>query len=142
MAIDRANEPRAFLAFLNEPLARGGASLTLDECLARWEYENQTDEEREDTLRAIREGLADVEAGRTPPAAEVVAELRQKFGLSSPEELRTAKVPPEVQARIDELADKCTEGELTPEERAEYDAYVEAIDVLSIVLARSRRRSK
>jgi len=34
-------------------------------------------------------------------------------------DLRTA---PEFQARIDELADKCNEGDLTPEERAEYES--------------------
>ena len=34
-------------------------------------------------------------------------------------DLRTA---PEFQARIEELADKCNEGDLTPEERAEYES--------------------
>ena len=30
----------------------------------------------------------------------------------------------EMQARIEELADKCTEGRLTPEERDEYEALI------------------
>lgn len=37
--------------------------------------------DREDTLAAIREGLADIEAGRTRPVEEVIDEMRQKFGL-------------------------------------------------------------
>jgi hypothetical protein len=44
----------------------------------------------------------------------------------------------ETQARIDELADKCTEGTLSPTERAEYEAYVAAIDFLTILQAKAR----
>lgn len=43
------------------------------------------------------------------------------------------------QAKIDNLADKCTEGRLTPEERQEYESYVQAIDVISILQAKARR---
>jgi predicted transcriptional regulator len=35
--------------------------------------------EREETLDAIREGLADVEAGRTFPAEEVIRQLRAEL---------------------------------------------------------------
>lgn len=44
----------------------------------------------------------------------------------------------ETQARIDELADKCTEGMLSPAERAEYEAYVAAIDFLTVLQAKAR----
>lgn len=44
----------------------------------------------------------------------------------------------ELQARIDELADKCTEGELTPEERAEYESYVHGLKVISVLQAQAR----
>jgi hypothetical protein len=44
----------------------------------------------------------------------------------------------ETQARIDELADKCTEGTLSPAERAEYEAYVAAIDLLAILQAKAK----
>jgi hypothetical protein len=44
----------------------------------------------------------------------------------------------ETQARVDELADKCTEGELTPAERREYDAYVRAINLISILQSKAR----
>ena len=43
-----------------------------------------------------------------------------------------------MQARIDELADRCSEGVLTDNERAEYEAYVDAIDVISILQAQAR----
>ena len=42
------------------------------------------------------------------------------------------------QKRIDELADKCTEGQLTPAEAAEYDDYVEAIDIIGLLQAKAR----
>lgn len=52
--------------------------------------------------------------GKTMPLeyARAIAELRAN---------------PSDQARIDELADKCTEGELTDDEQDEYDDYLEAI---------------
>ena len=45
----------------------------------------------------------------------------------------------DTQARIDELADKCTEGTLTAAERGEYEAYVAAIDLVTILQAKARR---
>lgn len=45
----------------------------------------------------------------------------------------------DVQRRIDELADKCTEGELSEEEREEYDAYIQAIDFISIMQSKARQ---
>lgn len=42
------------------------------------------------------------------------------------------------QARVDELATKCTEGELTPQERREYEAYVRAIYLVSILQSKAR----
>jgi len=44
----------------------------------------------------------------------------------------------EAQARIDRLADKCNEGELTDEERREYEAYVHIIDFIAILQAKAR----
>jgi transglutaminase-like putative cysteine protease len=47
------------------------------------------------------------------------------------------RADPDVQARVDELADKCTEGELTTEERAEYASYVHAIRVIGVLQAQA-----
>ena len=44
----------------------------------------------------------------------------------------------ETQARIDLLAEKCNEGELTLQERREYDRYISAIDVITVLQAKAR----
>lgn len=81
MATERSNDLRAFKAFVDEKLSSGGTDLTLDDALGLWDYENQGEEEREDTLRAIRRGFADIEAGRVRPAREALEELRRKHNL-------------------------------------------------------------
>ena len=48
------------------------------------------------------------------------------------------RADPDVQARVDELADKCTEGNLTAEEQAEYESYVHAIRVIGVLQAQAR----
>ena len=40
--------------------------------------------------------------------------------------------------RIETLAHKANEGELTPDERREYAAYVDAIDVIAVMQAKAR----
>jgi len=42
------------------------------------------------------------------------------------------------QARIDQLARKCNEGELSDDERREYETYVHAIDFIAILQAKAR----
>jgi hypothetical protein len=59
----------------------------------------------------------------TPEVAKRVAELR---------------ADPAVQARIEELAEKCNEGTITPEEMTEYDAYIQAMDVVSVLQKKAR----
>jgi uncharacterized protein YnzC (UPF0291/DUF896 family) len=46
------------------------------------------------------------------------------------------------QARIDKLARKCNEGQLTDEERREYETYVQTIDFIAILQAKARSRLK
>ncbi len=40
--------------------------------------------EREETIAAVREGLADVKAGRTKPARETLVKLAKKYGIRTP----------------------------------------------------------
>ncbi len=54
------------------------------------------------------------------------------------EKVADLRADPDVQARVDELADKCTEGELTAEERAEYESYVHAIRVIGVLQVQAR----
>jgi hypothetical protein len=60
----------------------------------------------------------------TPDVAKLLVEL---------------KPDPSTQARIDELASKANEGTLTSAEQAEYEGFVEAIDVVSILQAKARK---
>jgi hypothetical protein len=59
----------------------------------------------------------------TPAVAQQIAELRAD-SLT--------------QARIDALAAKCNEGELTEAEQREYGAYVEALDLIGLIQAKAR----
>ena len=45
----------------------------------------------------------------------------------------------ELQHRIEVLADKANEGEVTDAERAEYEGYVEANSFIAVLQARARR---
>ncbi len=73
---------------------------------------------------------------------DILSQLLEPVGQMMPVEfarkLAATRASPEVQARIDELADRCSEGVLTDNERAEYEAYVDAIDVISILQAQAR----
>jgi hypothetical protein len=46
---------------------------------------------------------------------------------------------PVVAKRVKELFQKCNEGELTPAERDEYQAYVEANDVITILKLKAKK---
>jgi hypothetical protein len=84
MATERSNDLRAFRRYVDEQLTNGGPDLTLDEALTNWEIENQTDEERQETIEAIREGLADIDAGRSRPADVVIRDLCRKHNIPDP----------------------------------------------------------
>jgi hypothetical protein len=60
----------------------------------------------------------------TPESARALAEFQAK---------------PSIQARVDQLAAKCNEGELTEDERAEYENYVRVGNVLALIKAKARR---
>ena len=68
--------------------------------------------------------------------------LLEPFGRSlTPDvaqELVELRAAPDVQDRIDELAEKCNEGTLTEEERSEYERYVQAIHLIGILQAKAR----
>lgn len=68
----------AFYAFGRDKLAADNA-VTLEDLFLEWDTASQ----REEINAAIREGIADVDAGRTRPAAEVIADLERKFGAGS-----------------------------------------------------------
>ena len=83
-----------------------------------------TPDSAEHSIDYLAQLLEPVGACFTPEVAERVANLRAS---------------PQVQARIDELAEKNTEGEITEEELAEYDSYIHAIDFIAILQAQARQ---
>ena len=48
------------------------------------------------------------------------------------------RAPPDVQQKLDDFAEKSTEGIMTPEERAEYEACVRAINFISLLQMKAR----
>jgi hypothetical protein len=63
----------------------------------------------------------------TPEVAKAIAELR---------------ADPELQSRMDELAERCNQGKLTPEERDEYETNIRFGNFLAIIQAKARRMQK
>ena len=55
-------------------------------------------------------------------------------------ELVNLRADPDFQDRLDLLADKNTEGQLSPAERDEYETYVHAIGVISLLQAKARKQ--
>ena len=43
------------------------------------------------------------------------------------------------QQQMDDLADKCTEGRLTADERADYEAYVAASGMIAVLQAKAKK---
>ena len=60
----------------------------------------------------------------TPEVARRVIELRAN---------------PAAQLRMDELAEKCNNGDISPDERAEYEVYVVAGSLIAVLQAKARR---
>jgi hypothetical protein len=81
MATERTNDLRAFRQYIDEQLTNGCAEMTLDEALIHWEAENQSDAEKENTLRAIEQGFSDIAAGRTRSFEDFDREFRSKHGM-------------------------------------------------------------
>ena len=52
--------------------------------------------------------------------------VSRSFGLKTARALAALRVGGRTQARVEKLAEKCNEGKLTANERAEYEAYVQA----------------
>lgn len=75
--------------------------------------------------------------------ASLLDKIFEPFGeVMTPEtaaRLVEMRADDDVQGRIDELANKCTEGQLTDEERQEYDTYIRAIDFISIMQSKARQ---
>lgn len=65
--------------------------------------------------------------------------LSRSLSVEAARAIVALEIDAALQDRIEELADRCNEGLLTPEERAEYDGYVEAAEILSLLKLKARR---
>ncbi len=65
--------------------------------------------------------------------------LSDCLNAESAERIVALRIDPALQARIDELADRCNEGLLNESERAEYESYVEGAEILSLIKLKARR---
>lgn len=74
MSVRDPSTLESFHRFVGEQLKSDNPTpMSPEQALALWR-------EREETIAAIRDGLADIDAGRTRPADEVLRELRQELG--------------------------------------------------------------
>ena len=78
----------------------------------------------EATAQTMERLLSAVGDCLTPEVAERIAALRAE---------------PEVQGRIDYLAERANEGQLTDDEQAEYDACVRTITFISLLQSKARQ---
>jgi hypothetical protein len=65
--------------------------------------------------------------------------LSRSLGIEAATQILAFRIDPDVQARIDALADRCNEGALSAPERSEYEGYVEGISLINILKAKARR---
>jgi hypothetical protein len=70
---------------------------------------------------------------------EVLEPVARCFTPDVARQIAALRAAPTLQSRLDELAGKVNEGELTVQEREQYEAYVEAIDLIGILLAKARK---
>jgi hypothetical protein len=64
--------------------------------------------------------------------------VSQCLSLAGAQALLEVRADAVAQARIEELAEKCNAGQLTPEERREYETYVHVGNLIAILQAKAR----
>jgi predicted transcriptional regulator len=69
MSTDLTNDLAGFHQFVGNQLGRG-TDLSPEQALAKWR-------ERNETIHGVRRGIADIDAGRSRPADELISELRE-----------------------------------------------------------------
>jgi hypothetical protein len=82
--------------------------------------------------------MSQTQQSSTAALSELLEPVGQMMPVQFARDLAALRATPELQAKIDGLAQRSNEGLLTDDERAEYLAYVDAIDVISILQAKAR----
>jgi hypothetical protein len=66
--------------------------------------------------------------------------LSQCLDLASARRVAAFEVDPAVQARVQSLAERANNGELDEEERAEYEAFINVADLISILKLKAQKQ--
>jgi tRNA threonylcarbamoyladenosine modification (KEOPS) complex Cgi121 subunit len=76
----------------------------------------------------------------TKDCLEMILEpMAESFSVEFARSLVELRATPELQQRIDALAEKANEGQLTDAEEAEYKSFVDTSTILAIMQAKARR---
>ena len=78
------------------------------------------------------------ESGAISVLDRLLDPITQCFTPDTARALIELKADAVAEARIDYLANRCDQGELTPEERSEYETYVHAGNLIGILQAKAR----
>ena len=80
MATQHPTDAEVFQRFLAQQVASDGRNKTPEELVRIW---RERQREYAESLKALDEGISDMEAGRVYPFAEVNDEIRRQHGWSS-----------------------------------------------------------
>lgn len=80
-----------------------------------------------------------LEIAYSTPFARLLDPVAACFTPEVAEKVAVVRADDSTQARIDELADKCNEGDITEDELAEYEAYAMGAEMLAVLQAQARR---
>ena len=78
-------------------------------------------------------------AKSAPALDQLLASLSECLTPESARRLLALKATPKLQARVDDLAERHSRGELTPEEQAEYGSYVSFSTFVAILKSKARQ---
>lgn len=69
---------------------------------------------------------------------EIFEPVTQCLTLEVARRIASLRATPKLQDRLDELADKCSEGTLSDDERDEYESRVRALNFIGVLQAQAR----
>jgi hypothetical protein len=77
-----------------------------------------------------------------PLLIRILKSVTRCFDQATARKLASLRLDKRSQALLEEMADRCTEGALSPEELEEYRAVVDAMDVIAILQIEARQQLK
>jgi len=70
----------------------------------------------------------------------ILGSLAQCLDAESARRVAEFRIAPSAQSRVDELAERANDGQLNEEERAEYEALINAADLIAILKLKAQRQ--